>query len=198
MSIPKSLTRLIESLAKMPGIGSKTAQRLALYILRSPKEYSDGLIKAILDVKSAIKSCRICNNLSENDLCAVCADARRDRSVVCVVENPNDIIAVEKTGQYNGKYFCLMGALSPLENIGPEDLRIDKLLALIKNEKIKELIIATDSDQDGEMTALYLARVVKPLGVKLTRIAFGLPVGSNIEYADQATLMKAFEGRRQF
>lgn len=195
--MPKSLNRLIENLAKMPGIGLKTAERLAFYILRSPKEYSASLIQAITDVKSTIIFCTVCNSLSENKLCEICSDPKRDGSVICVVEDPNDIMAIEKMGQYNGRYFCLMGALSPLDNIGPEELKIDKFVDLIKRERVKEVIIATDSDQEGETTALYLSRLIKPLGVELTRIAFGLPMGSNIEYADQATLTKAFEGRRQ-
>ncbi|NQT07400.1 MAG: recombination protein RecR [Candidatus Omnitrophica bacterium] len=197
-AIPKSLSRLIESLARLPGVGSKTAERLAFYILRSPKEYADSLIRAIMDVKKTITFCKSCNSLSEGDLCDICSDPKREKSLICIVENPNDIIAIEKTGQYNGRYFCLMGALSPLDSIGPEDLKIDSLSDLLKREKIKEAIIATDSDQEGDMTALYLSRVLGPLGVKLTRIAFGIPVGSNIEYADRATLTKAFEGRRQF
>ena len=198
MAIPKSLTRLIEGFSKMPGIGLKSAERLAFYVLRAPREYADLLMRSITDVKNNIKSCKVCSNLSDDDLCQICSDQKRDRDVICVVENPNDIIAIEKTGGYNGRYFCLMGALSPLDGIGPKDLKIDKFLELIKKEKIKEVILATDSDQEGETTALYLARAIKPSGIKIMRIAFGIPVGSNIEYADQATLAKAFEGRRQF
>jgi len=197
MSIPKSLTKLIDGLAKLPGIGPKTAQRLAFYILRSPKQYTDSLIRSIMDVKGTITFCEVCNNLSESKLCDICSDPKRDKNIICIVEDPNDVIAIEKTNRFNGRYFCLMGALSPLDNIGPEELKIDKLIELIKSERIKEAIIATDSDQEGETTALYLSKIFKPLKVKLTRIAFGLPMGSNIEYADQATLMKAFEGRRQ-
>lgn len=182
----------------MPGIGLRTAERLAFYILRSPREYADTLIQAVTDVKNIIQFCTRCNNLSESDLCDICSNPSRDKSVLCVVEDPNDIIAIEKMGQFNGRYFCLMGALSPLDNIGPEELKIDRLVGFIEKEKIKEVIIATDSDEEGNTTALYLSRVINPLGVKLTRIAFGIPVGSNIEYADQATLIKAFEGRRQF
>lgn len=196
--MPKSLNRLIEAFAKMPGIGSKTAERLAFYILRSPKEYISSLMHAITDVKETITFCKVCNNLSEDELCEICSDPKRDRSVICVVEDPNDIIAIEKMGQFQGRYFCLMGALSPLEGVGPEELKIDGLIDLIKKEKVKEVIIATDSDQEGDTTAFYLSRIVKPSGIKLTRIAFGIPVGSNVEYADQATLIKAFEGRRQF
>ncbi len=196
MSIPGSLSRLIENLSKMPGIGSKTAQRLAFHIMRSPKSYAHSLVQSITDVKNTITFCQDCNNLSEDRLCAICSDERRDKGVICIVEDPNDIIAIEKTGQFNGRYFCLMGALSPLDNIGPADLKIDRLIDIMKAKKVKEAIIATDSDQEGETTALYLSRALAPLKVKLTRIAFGLPVGSNIEYADQATLIKSFEGRR--
>lgn len=197
-SMPKSLDRLIRGLARMPGIGAKTAERLAFYILRADKEEVASLAQAITDVKGSIRFCSICNSLSEEETCSICQDLKRDRSVICVVENPGDIIAVEKMNQFNGRYFCLMGSLSPLDSIGPEELKIGKLVSLIKAEGIKELIIATDSDHEGNTTALYLSRVIKPLGIKLTRIAFGLPVGSNVEYADQATLIKAFEGRRQF
>ncbi len=196
-AIPKSLTRLIENLSRLPGIGAKTAQRLAFFILRSQKEYAEALVNSIKDVKDAVVFCEDCNNLSEGTLCEICNDPRRNKGVLCIVEDPNDVVAVEKMGQFDGRYFCLMGALSPLDSIGPEELKIDKLIKFIGKERIKEAIIATDSDEEGNTTALYLARVLKPLGVRLTRIAFGLPVGSNIEYADQATLIKAFEGRRQ-
>ena len=195
--MPRSLRKLIENLSKMPSIGTRTAERLALFILRSPREYSDSLISAIRDVKDTITFCKNCNSLSEGELCTICSDPRRDRSVLCVVEGPNDIIAIEKMGQFTGRYFCLMGALSPLDSIGPEELKIDKLVENIKKERIREVIVATDSDEEGEATALYLSRVLSGQGTRLMRIAFGLPVGSNIEYADQATLMKAFEGRRQ-
>ncbi|MFH1752880.1 MAG: recombination mediator RecR [Candidatus Omnitrophota bacterium] len=197
-AIPKSLTRLIENISKLPGVGAKTAQRLAFYILRSQKEYADSLIDSIKEVKETVVFCEDCNNLSDGRLCEICADSRRNKNVLCIVEDPNDVVAIEKMGQFDGRYFCLMGSLSPLEGIGPEELKIDKLMRFIEKERIKEVIIATDSDEEGNMTALYLARVLKPLGSRLMRIAFGLPVGSNIEYADQATLMKAFEGRRLF
>ncbi|MEE8360309.1 MAG: recombination mediator RecR [Candidatus Omnitrophota bacterium] len=195
-AIPKSLTRLIENLSRLPGIGAKTAQRLAFFILRSQREYAEALVNSIKEVKDAVVFCEDCNNLSEGTLCEICGDPTRNKGVLCIVENPNDVVAVEKMGQFEGRYFCLMGALSPLDSVGPEELKIDKLIKFIEREKIKEAIIATDSDEEGNTTALYLARVLKPLGVRLTRIAFGLPVGSNIEYADQATLIKAFEGRR--
>jgi len=198
VAIPKSLKALIDNLSRLPGIGRKSAERLAFYILRSKDEYAEALIKSISDVKNTIIFCKDCNNLSEAELCDICSDTTRDASLICVVEDPNDVIAIEKMGQFRGRYFCLMGALSPLDSIGPDELKIDKFLELVSKKKIKEIVIATDSDEEGNTTALYLARVVKPLGVKLTRIAFGIPVGSNVEYADQATLIKAFEGRRQF
>jgi recombination protein RecR len=198
MPIPKTLTRLIDDLARLPSIGKKTAERLAFYIMRSPEEYARKLVRDIEDVKDTITFCAECNNLSEEKLCDICSDPKRERSLLCVVEDPNDIIAIEKMGQFHGRYFCLMGALSPLNSVGPEDLRIDKLLEVIKKDKIKEVVLATDSDEEGNTTALYLSRVLKTLGVNITRIAFGLPVGSNIEYADQATLLRAFEGRRRF
>ncbi len=182
----------------MPGIGTKTAERLAFYILRSPKEYADTLVRAIGDMRNTITFCTECHNLSEGGICQICSDPKRDKSAICVVEDPNDIISIEKMGYFNGIYFCLLGALSPLDSIGPEELKIEKLLHILKTQKIKEVIVATNSDEEGNTTALYLARVIKPLGVKLTRIAFGIPVGSNIEYADQPTLVKAFEGRRLF
>ena len=198
MSIPKSLSRLMELLSKLPGIGPKSAERIAFYILRSQGDYAGSLTSAISEAKSTIKPCRTCRNISERDICEICSSPDRDGSLLCVVEHPNDIIAIEKMGRFSGRYFCLMGALSPLDGIGPDDLKVNDLINLIKEKKIREIIIATDSDQEGDTTALYLSRVIKTLGVRLTRIAFGIPVGSNIEYADQATLVKAFEGRRQF
>ncbi len=198
MALPKSLSKLIDILAKMPSIGRKTAERLAFFVLRSPLEYSQALAAALLDMKNVISFCKDCNNFAEGELCDICSDPKRERSILCVVENPNDLIAIEKMGQFRGRYFCLMGALSPLDNIGPRELKIDKLINFIGREKIREVVIATNSNEEGSTTALYLARVIKPSGVMLTRIAFGLPVGGNIEYADQPTLMKAFEGKRQF
>ncbi len=197
MPIPKALSGLIDDLAKLPSIGKKTAERLAFYIMRSPREYAEKLLRDIRDVKETITFCTVCNNLSEGRLCDICSDPRRDRSSLCVVEDPNDVIAIEKMGRFNGRYFCLMGALSPLDSVGPEELKIDRLIGLVRKDKIKEVVLATDSDEEGNTTALYLSRVLKSTGVRITRIAFGLPVGSNIEYADQATLLRAFEGRRQ-
>jgi len=197
-TLPKSMQTLVKEFAKMPGIGAKSAERLAFYVLRSPNEYAENLSKSISQVKKSIRFCNVCNNLSEEPTCQICQDSSRDKSILCVVEDPNDIMAIEKTGQFHGKYFCLLGALSPLDGIGPEELNIEKLVNRVKSEGIKELIIATGSDDEGDTTALYLARLMKPLNVKITRIGYGIPVGSDLEYMDQATLIKALEGRRTF
>lgn len=193
----KSMEILVEEFAKMPGIGPKTAERLAFYILKTPKKDVVSLASAIIKVKQSIGFCKVCNNLSEGPTCQICQDHRRDKSIVCVVEEPNDIIALEKAGGYRGVYHVLLGSLSPLEGIGPEDLKIKELLSRIKSQKVKEIIIATDSDAEGETTALYLTRVMKPSGAKITQIAYGIPVGSNLQYADQATLARAMEGRHE-
>lgn len=197
-ALPRSMQILIERFSKMPGIGPKSAERLAFYVLRSPNEYTQSLLKALVEVKKSIRFCKMCNNLSENENCQICQDTTRDVYSLCVVEEPNDIIAIEKTRQFRGRYFCLLGALSPLDGIGPDDLKIGSLVNRIKKENIKEVIVATDSDDEGDTTALYLARVIKPLGVKITRIGYGIPVGSDLEYMDQATLIKSLEGRRTF
>lgn len=197
-ALPKSMQFLIDEFSKMPGIGPKSAERLAFYVLRLSAADMQVLLKAISDVKKTIRFCKLCNNLSEEELCQVCKDPARDKSVLCVVEEPNDIIAIEKTRQFGGRYFCLLGALSPLDGIGPDELKIDALIDRIKKENIKEVIIATDSDDEGDTTALYLNRVIKPLGAKATRIGYGIPVGTDLEYMDQATLIKALEGRRAF
>jgi len=192
----KSMQILIDELSRMPGIGQKSAERLAFHILRLPKKEVVDLASAIMKLKDTTVLCTICNNLSEGEVCQVCRDVQRDKSIVCIVEGHNDIIALEKTGTYRGIYHCLLGSLSPLEGIGPDELRINHLLERIKQGEIKEVIIATDSDTDGEATALYLLRVLKPLNIKVTQIAYGIPVGTNLEYTDQATLSRAMEGRR--
>ncbi len=193
----ESLSKLIQRFGKLPGIGRKTAERLALYILRTSPEETRALAQAIMEVKEKVGYCRICNNLSQEEVCQICEDDTRDRSTICVVEEPHDIIAIEKTQKFRGRYHVLLGALSPLEGIGPGDLKIEQLLERIKSERIEELIIATNCDSEGETTALYLTRIIRPLGVRLTRIAHGIPLGSNLEYADQATLGRALEGRRE-
>jgi len=195
--LPESMNTLIREIGRMPGIGPKTARRLAFFILKRPKEEAKRLAGAILKVKETVRFCRDCNNLSDSELCEICANEKRDRSVLCVVEKPSDVISIEKMGDFTGRYHVLLGALSPLDGVGPEDLKIDDLVKRIKKDKVKEVIIATDSNTEGEMTALYLAKVLKPLGVKLYRIGYGMPVGADLEYADQATLYKAFEGKRE-
>lgn len=194
---PVSMKLLIEEFTKMPGIGPKSAQRLAFHILRSSKDDAEALAKAIGKVKEQVRFCKVCNNLSDEEICELCKSKSRDRSTLCVVEEPNDIIAIERAREYNGIYHVLLGSLSPLDGIGPSDLKIEELLERVKKEKFKEIIIATDFNTEGEATALYLMKQLKNSGAKLTRVAYGIPVGSDIEYADQATIMKAFEGRRE-
>ena len=191
-----SIEKLIDRLIKLPGIGRRSAERIIGYILEVSPDEIKNLSEAILKVKDNVRFCRICHNLSEQEECSICRDARRNRSVLCVVERPNDITSLEKSGAFNGVYHVLMGAIAPLEGRGPSDLKIDTLINRIKQDKIQEVIIATDSDTEGEITALYLTKLIKPLGVNLTRIGLGLPVGSNLEYADSATLSKALESRR--
>lgn len=196
-AFPVSMKLLIEEFAKMPGIGPKSAQRLAYHILRSSKNDAETLAKAIVKVKESVRFCKTCNNLSDGEMCEICNSGERDRSVLCVVEEPNDISAIEKAREYNGIYHVLLGSLSPLDGIGPSDLKIKELLERVRKEKFKEIIIATDFNTEGEATALYLMKQLKFSGSRLTRVAYGIPVGGDIEYADQATILKAFEGRRE-
>ena len=193
---PDSMRNLIDRISDLPGIGPRTAQRLAFHILKMPKQEAENLAKAVMKVKESVRFCRICGNLSDEEVCQICANAGRDRSMICVVEEPKDIAAIEKAGGYNGVYHVLLGSLSPLDGIGPADLKIKELLDRVAKSKPKEIIIGTDFNTEGEATALYLVKVLKPSGVKVTRVAYGIPVGSNLEYADQATLAKAFEGRQ--
>ncbi len=193
----KPLEKLVNELGKLPGIGLKSAQRLAFYILRQPTSEIDKLIGAITEVKQKISYCSICYNMTESDPCSICADPQRDKSKICVVEDPNSLLTIERTNEYNGLYHVLLGVLSPLDGIGPEQLKIKELLTRIKQGGIKEIIIATSPNVQGESTALYLARLIKPLAIKVTRIAFGVPVGSDLEYADEVTMAKAMEGRRE-
>jgi recombination protein RecR len=194
---PVSMRSLIEELSKMPGIGPKSAQRLAFYILRASKEDAGALSGAILKVKDSVRFCKICNNLSDEERCEICKSNLRDRSILCVVEEPNDIITIERSGDFKGVYHVLLGSLSPLDGIGPSDLKMGELLDRVKKEKFKEIIIATDFNTEGEATALYLLKVLKSSGVLITRVAYGIPVGGDLQYADQATIVKAFEGRRE-
>jgi recombination protein RecR len=194
---PASMKLLIEEFSKMPGIGPKTAQRLAFYILRSPKNETDALAGAIRKVKESVRFCDICNNLSDEENCEICKSPLRNKAILCVVEEPKDIVTIERAGNFNGLYHVLLGSLSPLDGIGPSELKIKELLERVKKEKFKEIIIATDFNTEGEATALYLVKILKASGAKLTRVAYGIPVGGDLEYADQATIMKAFEGRRE-
>lgn len=189
--------RLIEAFAKMPGVGSRTAERFAFYILGAPAQAVTELSKLLIKVNEHIHYCRDCYNLSENELCHICSDPTRDHAVLCVVQDPKDIVAIEKAGDYKGVYHVLLGALSPLEGVGPKDLKIKELLARLKTGGIKEVIIGTSSDTEGDATSLYLLKQLKPLKVKLTRIAHGVPVGSALEFVDKATLARAFKQRQE-
>ena len=196
------LQRLVDELAKLPGIGPKSAQRVAFYILKIPPIEAHALTDAIVEVKEKVRLCERCFNVSDRELCEICRDARRDTSVVCVVQEPPDIIALERTREFRGLYHVLQGAISPIEGIGPEDLRIKELLARIHrpaegDEKVTEIIVATNPNTEGDATAMYLDRLLSPLGVQVTRLASGLPVGGDLEYADEVTLGRALGGRRR-
>ncbi len=193
----KPIDHLIEALSKLPGIGKKTASRLAFHILRSSQSEAQELARAILDVKVKIRLCSKCFNLTDEEPCWICADDRRNREVLCVVEGPNDLIAIENTGSYRGRYHVLHGALSPLEGIGPDELKIRELMERLQQEKVKEVILAINPTVEGSATTLYLTELIKPLGIRVTRIAYGVPMGGEIEYSDGMTLAKALEGRRE-
>jgi recombination protein RecR len=197
MAYPEPLTTLIDQLKRLPGVGAKSAQRLAFHILRTPRDEADRLCDAIRDVKERVTYCSICSNTTDVDPCVYCRSESRNRKVICVVEEPQNVTAVEKTRDFKGLYHVLMGALSPLQGIGPDELKIKSLLARVGEGNVEEIILATNPNVEGEATALYLARLLKPLGVKVTRIAMGVPVGSDLEYADEVTMHKALEGRRE-
>jgi recombination protein RecR len=196
MSLPDPLLRLVEELQRLPGIGPKGALRLAFHILKTPREQADRLVAAVRDVKEQVTYCSICNNITDSDPCTYCRSESRDKNVICVVEEPQNVGAIEKTREFKGVYHVLMGALSPLQGVGPDDLKIRGLLSRI-GTGVTEVILATNPNVEGEATAIYLARLLKPLGVRVTRIAMGVPVGSDIEYADEVTMHKALEGRRE-
>jgi recombination protein RecR len=191
------LGHLIRELARLPGIGEKTAARLAFHILRAPESYSEELARAILEVKHKLRQCATCFQLTEQDPCSICSDPRRDGSLLCVVAIPQDLLAIERTGSFRGRYHVLHGVLSPLDGIGPDDLRIQPLLARLASGEVREVIVATSPNVEGDATALYLARLIKPLGIKVTRIASGVPIGGDLEYADGVTLNRALDGRRE-
>lgn len=190
------LQALVDQLQRLPGIGAKGAQRLAFHLLRQPRDDVEALVGAIRDVKERISYCSVCHNITDADPCYYCTHDGRDRSVICVVEDPHNVAAVERTKEFNGAYHVLMGALSPLQGVGPDELRIKSLLDRVGRGEVAEVILATNPNVEGEATAIYLAKLLKPLGVRVTRIAMGLPVGSDIEYADDVTIHKAMEGRR--
>jgi recombination protein RecR len=196
MSLPDPLLRLVEELQRLPGIGPKSAQRLAFHILKTPREDTERLTDAVRDVKERVTYCSICSNITDSDPCVYCQSSDRDHHVICVVEEPQNVGAIEKTRQFKGVYHVLMGAISPLQGIGPDDLKIKSLLSRLTNG-VTEVILATNPTVEGETTAMYLSRLLKPLGLRVTRIAMGVPVGSDLEYADEVTMSKALEGRRE-
>jgi recombination protein RecR len=193
---PEPVGRLIDALQRLPGIGPKTAQRLTFFLLKRPADEVAGLAEAIGQLKALIVHCSVCFNVTQDDPCRICRDPQRDARSICVVEEPNDLLALEKTGGFRGRYHVLLGALSPLDGIGPEDLKVRELLARLEREPVEEIILATNPSVEGEATAIYLAKLLKPLAGRITRIARGLPVGGDLEYADEVTLAKALEGRR--
>lgn len=193
----KPLNKLINELSKLPGIGGKTAQRLAFHILSMDKNEVFGLADAIRDAKESMKYCSVCGNLTDTDPCNICSDENRDKSTICVVESPKDVAAMEKIREYKGYYHVLHGAISPMDGIGPDDINLKSLIPRLRDENVKELIIATNPNIEGEATAMYIARLIKPSGIKVSRIAHGIPVGGDLEYADEVTLLKAVEGRRE-
>lgn len=196
-TFPAALERLSEQFARLPGIGSKTAQRLAFQVLSMPQEQAQEFADAILDAKRQVHTCPVCQNLTDQELCAICADDERDHSEICVVAEPKDVIAMERAREYHGVYHVLHGVISPLNHVGPDDIRIRELLARVGAGGVEEVIMATNPDTEGEATAMYLSRLLRPIGVKVTRLAYGIPVGSQLEYADEVTLLRALEGRRE-
>lgn len=195
---PKPLNKLINELSKLPGIGGKTAQRLAFHILSLSEQEAGELADAIVTAKKSLHYCSVCGNLTDRDPCLICSDESRDRSVICVVETPQDVMAMERIREYKGLYHVLHGAISPVEGIGPNDINLKSLITrLQQNDDVKEIIIATNPNIEGEATAMYISRLIKPTGIKVTRIAHGIPVGGDLEYADEVTLLKAIEGRRE-
>ena len=194
---PAPLEHLVEQFARLPGIGGKSAQRLAFHVLNLPQSEAQEFAEAIMDAKRSVTLCPVCCSLTAGGLCPICADHKRDEHVICVVADPRDVLAVERAREFRGRYHVLHGVLSPINHVGPDDLQIKPLLDRVAREDITEVIMATNPDTEGEATALYLARLLKPFGVKVTRLAYGIPVGGHLEFADDATLMRALEGRRE-
>lgn len=194
---PASLETLIDRFASLPGIGRKSAQRLAFHVLSLPEAEALSFADAIVDARKSVHCCRICQNLTEGELCAICASDRRDHGTICVVSEPRDVLSIERGHEYNGTYHVLHGVLSPMNHVGPEDIRIKELLHRVAEEDVEEVIMATNPDTEGEATAMYISRLLKPFQIKVTRLAYGIPVGSNLEFADDATLNRALEGRTE-
>ncbi len=194
---PASLENLIDKFASLPGIGRKSAQRLAFHILSLPESEALSFADAVVDARKSVHCCRICQNLTEGEICAICASDRRDHGTICVVSEPRDVLSIERGHEYQGTYHVLHGALSPMSHVGPEDIRIKELLHRVAEEDVDEVIMATNPDTEGEATAMYISRLLKPFDVKVTRLAYGIPVGSNLEFADDATLNRALEGRTE-
>ncbi len=197
MYYPEPIAKLIGELSRLPGIGPKTAQRLAFHLLTVSRDKAKALSDAIVRAKDEVIYCSVCSNIADKDPCDLCQDYKRDKSIICVVEQPRDVVAIEKIHEYKGSYHVLQGTISPMDGIGPDDIGVKKLLGRLNKENVKEIIMATDPNVEGEATAMYIAKLVKPLGIKITRIAHGVPVGGDLEYADEVTLVKAFEGRRE-
>ncbi len=198
MKVPKAVANLIDAFEALPGIGPKTAARLTYYLLHAPDSLSEKLSQSVSELKARTKICSTCQNITESDPCDVCSDPDRDPSIICVVEDPLDVWAIEKSGSFSGFYHVLHGVIAPLENIGPEELRIRQLLPRLKDGKVKEVILATNPSMEGEATAMYIQRLIGPLKIKTTRIARGIPIGAELEYADEVTVRRAFEGRKDF
>lgn len=194
---PRPLDVLVEKFAALPGVGSKSAQRMAFFVLGLSDAEADAFAEAIREAKRKVKRCTVCQNLTDAEVCPVCSGAKRDRSVICVVTDPKDVAAMERGREYNGLYHVLHGVLSPMNHVGPDDITVKELLQRLADTTVKEVIMATNPDTEGEATAMYISRLIKPLGVRVTRIAYGIPVGSNLEFADDATLFRAIEGRRE-
>jgi len=194
---PASLENLIDKFAALPGIGRKSAQRLAFHLLSQSEDEAKAFAEAIIEAKSSVHCCKICQNLTEGEVCQICASDRRDRSLICVVSEPRDVLSIERGREYNGTYHVLHGALSPMSHVGPEDIKIKELLVRISEQEVEEVIMATNPDTEGEATAMYISRLLKPFEVKVTRLAYGIPVGSNLEFADDATLSRAIMGRTE-
>jgi len=197
MSYPRLIESVIDQLTKLPGIGRRSAERMAFWFLKNPRDEVERTVTSIMRLKDGLRFCRLCNNFSETEVCPICSAPGRDTKTICVVENPKDLLALEQTRIYHGLYYVLLGAIAPSEGRGPDDLRLDRLIRLIKDRGIKEVIIATDADTEGEMTALHIQKVLKPSGLKISRIGLGLPVGSSLEYADLSTLTMSMSARRE-